>query len=117
MTKEDVEEFLTNLKIAIDNHGLDVVPRDANNEALIDFNLTPSIREQIVLHLAYHNYSDGPLFDDRQQSGNVWIFGIEVDDQEIYIKLKVVELGKQKYAKCLSFHRAQYPIKYPFKQQ
>lgn len=116
MSKVEIEKFLADLKIAIATHGLDVVPRRPNNEALIDLGLTPSIREQIVLNLDYRDYSEGPLPDDQEESDDVWIFGMEVDYREIYIKLKVVELGEQKYAKCLSFHPAKHHIKYPLKQ-
>jgi hypothetical protein len=45
------------------------------------------------------------------------MFGMQIQDREIYIKLKVTQVGKTKIAKCISFHIAQHPMKYPHRHK
>jgi hypothetical protein len=43
------EAFLTSLRKAIANNGLEVIPHSSNNQALIELGLTPKLREEIIL--------------------------------------------------------------------
>lgn len=115
MLRPFVEAFLIALREAISKNGLQVIARASNNQALIDLGLTPKLREEIILNLQVDNYAKGPLPDDQGMPGDVWIFGCEVNNREVYVKLKAVEVNGEKYAKCLSFHPSQYPLQYPLK--
>jgi hypothetical protein len=44
----------------------------------------------------------------------MWIFGKEVKQNEVYIKLSMGILNGK--AVCLSFHVAEHPLIYPFKK-
>jgi hypothetical protein len=110
-----IEAFLKALREAILKHGLRVVSRSSNNQALIDLGLTPERREEVILNLQCENYAQGPLADDQGLPGDVWIFGCEIDGREVYVKLKIFTVQNEKYAKCLSFHPSQHSLHYPLK--
>ena len=65
-----------------------------------------------ILSLSVENYYDGPKPDVNRQ-GVVWEFGKKIDGDEIYIKLKIAEVGTEKLAKCISFHKANSPLSFP----
>ena len=102
------------LKAIIQERGLDVVNRDINNRALIELGLTRKLRTEIILGLSAADYCKGPE-EDRDRPGEVWVFGAHVDENEIYIKLKIAEIGLTKIAKCISFHKAQAQLYYPLR--
>lgn len=107
----EVADFLKEFKEIAVLSGIYVIPRRVNNEALIDLGLTKTDREIIILSLTPVNFCSGPEAD-RDQPGEVWFFGRAIDGTEIYIKLKIAAINGGKIAKCLSFHRAQYSLKY-----
>lgn len=92
-----------------------VIPREKNNNALLELGLIPKIRQEEIFSLTYKDYVGGPK-EDKDEPGEVWEFGKMVEGTEIYIKLKlfITESGKNS-AKCLSFHKAERPLTYPFK--
>lgn len=67
-----------------------------------------------MLGLSVADYSAGPK-PDRDRGGDIWEFGKDIDGYEVYIKLKVASVDDAMIAKCISFHIAQYPLKYPHK--
>jgi len=46
---------------------------------------------------------------------NCGFFGKEIEDYEVYIKLKIANFDDRSIAKCISFHIANYPLRFPFK--
>ena len=76
--------------------------------------LTRKTVELEILSLSVVDYSSGPKAD-RDRAGEVWIFGKAINEHEIYIKLKIVEIEETKIAKCISFHEAEFSLTYPFK--
>ncbi len=60
------------------------------------------------------NYCQGPE-PDKDRPGHIWIFGKQVGSEEIYIKLKIAQVGKEKIAKCISFHTSDFPLCYPYR--
>lgn len=91
-----------------------VVDREKNSVAIVDLDLTVSERRSIILGLKEENYVAGPL-PDHDGTGDVWVFGAAVEKVEIYIKLKIFETRSgQKAGKCISFHRAEERLIYPF---
>jgi hypothetical protein len=45
--------------------------------------------------------------------GEMWVFGKNVKGQEVYIKIMLGQPGRSTI--CISFHIAEHPLNYPFK--
>jgi len=58
--------------------------------------------------------SKGPEKDRDRKRGNIWEFGAEIDNEEVYIKLS--DDFSRNIAKCISFHKAEFKISYPYKK-
>lgn len=113
MSIQGIHDFLLKFKQAIaGGSGVDLVPRNETRETIARLGLTKANLEELLLDLSVTNYSNGPE-PDNDRPGEVWMFGLQIQGHEIYIKLKVVDIGKQKMAKCISFHIAKHPLKYP----
>lgn len=113
MSAQDVRDFLLEFKqVATEGSGVDIIPRQETRVALAQFGLTMANLEQLLLDLTVANYHKGPE-PDHDKPGHVWVFGCEIEDQEVYIKLKVAEAGGARIAKCISFHPAKFPLGYP----
>lgn len=111
-----IVDFLTEFKDSVVNgRGLDIVPREENKQTLIALGFTAKNRYDEIIGLTVCDYCEGPL-KDRDRPGSVWCFGKQVNEKEIYIKLKLVEIEGVKVAKCLSFHIAKYPLNYPYRK-
>ena len=111
-----VKRFLRELeKITSSGKRIDIIPRPETNETILELGLTKKLCEEIILGLSAENFSHGPL-PDHTRSGLLWVFGINVNGTELYIKLKVYNVNDTKYAKCISFHESNHPLNYPFKK-
>lgn len=108
-----VRDFLLEFKQAVTSEsGVYIVPRQETKQTLRKLGLTKKNLEEILLSLSVTDYHKGPE-PDRDRPGQLWVFGKEVDGHEVYIKLKVFEVKGSKLAKCISFHIANYQMKYP----
>ena len=67
----------------------------------------------IILNLNYKNYCSGPETDKIYPKHHLWVFGYEHEGEEIYIKLSD-DFGHN-IAKCISFHKADFVMQYPYK--
>ncbi|OGW39382.1 MAG: hypothetical protein A2Y97_12810 [Nitrospirae bacterium RBG_13_39_12] len=116
-TKEEIENFLHEFRRYWDGN---IVPRrDARNEnTLTELGLTIRQRAEEVRQLKYKDYSEGPFVDYGSENEEWWEFGKMVNNQEVYIKIKVYtsDSGARK-GKCMSFHfpDEDKPIRYPYK--
>jgi hypothetical protein len=111
--RRKIADFLTEFKnIVVTGRGLDVIPREKNNLALIKLGITEGNRKDEILSLSLNDYCEGPE-KDNDKPGDIWIFGKTVNDKEVYIKLKVAQVDEEKIAKCLSFHPAEFHLSYP----
>ena len=108
-----VLQFLKEFKDLIFEHGLFVTNRLVNRDALLNLGLTDRQRDEIILSLSVTDYSAGPTSDE-YEPGDYWIFGKKIDGVEVYIKLRITEKSGYERAKCLSFHKAELPLSYPF---
>lgn len=115
--KKKVGEFLKEFKkIITTGRGLDIIPRRGYIDALAKLGLTKKNCKDEILTLSVADYSEGPI-RDRDRPGEIWVFGKCIGGKEVYIKLKIAHSGNEKIAKCLSFHAAQHPLCFPFKQK
>jgi hypothetical protein len=90
-----------------------IYPHQKNKETLIRHNLTLRQRENYIYNLNMEDYVAGPK-QDEQHSGIYWEFGIFIDDDPIYIKLKIAtDQHGNDFGFCYSFHDAEFPLKFP----
>ena len=108
-----VRQFLDEFKALIYENGLLVIGRQINRDHLLESGLTAKQREEIVLSLSVLDFSSGPTKDE-YKPGYYWVFGKQIDGVEVYIKLKIAGLAGAERAVCLSFHKAERPLSYPF---
>ena len=114
VTKQQVEDFLKRLKEKI--KVFDIIYRDdrgKNLQTLATLEITPTYRKQVILNIEPEDYSEGPIVDTLNKMGEMWVFGKNVKGQEVYIK---ITLGLPNSSTiCISFHIAEHPMTYPFK--
>jgi hypothetical protein len=86
-----------------------------NVQTLTDLGITYKIREQILLELIAYDYSSGPNSDENGIA-DYWIFGKDIDNVEIYIKLQIVVFSDgDEQGVCISFHPSEYALRNPLK--
>ena len=76
----------------------------------------PSHIKQEILSLTPKEYSEGPLLDKDQtnyKDESFWIFGKKIQNNLIYIKLKLRKTDEHEETVCMSFHIAEYQMKFP----
>lgn len=115
VTKEDVEAFLERFFVKVKIFGIRYRDdRPKNIDALLDLEITRRTREEVVMSLTFQDYCQGPVDDVLNKGGEMWVFGKDVKGAEVYIK---ITMGRpQSHAICISFHRAEKPLSYLFKQ-
>ena len=47
--------------------------------------------------------------------GDIWEFGKVINGVEVYIKLKIADAACERIAKCISFHKAKFPLDFPLR--
>ena len=109
--RSQVSAFLEQFKF-IAEKGWSFIDRTKNLQFLTEIGLSIPQAKKIILGLSVIDYSSGPEADKGRHGYNIWTFNIQLDGQEIYIKLSDDFRGLQ--AKCVSFHKAEHPMKKPF---
>lgn len=114
VTREDVNSFLNEFKMKMDIWDiifLDTRPK--NLQTLADLEITSFKRKAIVKELTVQDFSEGPIDEVIFMGTQMWVFGKEIKNKEIYIKISMGLPSKQTL--CISFHIAEFPMSYPFK--
>lgn len=113
-TKQEIEYFMNALNEKIRVFDVSFRHREKNLQALADLEITAIQRRDFLLNLTIENYYTGPKVDTYDLSlPDYYEFGIIIKKIEVYIK---ISLGKpNKSVDCMSFHPAEFKIKYPFK--
>ncbi len=117
-SRDDVVDFLCLLKGCIMLDRLRVKDREKNTQALIDLGITPDERTEALLGLEPTDYVSGPSPDDTDDTKEVWVFGREMWDTTVYIKLRIVQDPRHKNvyrALVWSFHPAEHKMRYPLR--
>ncbi len=115
-TKPQIEGFLYSFKFLAQNFTqFHFVERGENMQSLAELGITIPQAINTIIKLTPQNYSVGPEKDDYFPKNNIWIFGSDIDDEEIYIKLS--DNFKHNIAKCISFHKSTGRINYPYKNK
>lgn len=113
-TKEEVKTFLNDFKIKY--KVFDIIfrdQRDKNISTLLQLDISPLKRREIIESINTDDYSEGPLDDSLYGIASMWVFGKKLKDQEIYIKISMGQSNSRVI--CISFHVAERRMKYPFK--
>ncbi len=87
--------------------------REKNMQTLFELEITPAYRESVICNLMPTDYSEGPLPDNLFHGSDLWVFGKTVKGKEVYIEICMGRENSQTI--CISFHLAEYPMKYPLK--
>lgn len=86
--------------------------REKNMRTLAALGLLPEDVFEILMELTPQNYYRGPSTDyNTNEPDSIWEFGIILEGREIYIKLKLTA----DFVKDISFHFAEKPMEFPFK--
>jgi hypothetical protein len=101
-------------KLAVSNEVDIFIKRTEYKDTFIELGITLSDARNELMSLSIENYCSGPE-PDKDRPGSVWEFGKNFEGKEVYIKLKIAEIDGKKYAKCISFHKAKFPMCYPLK--
>lgn len=114
ITKEEVEKFLEEFSLKVRVFGIRFRDdRQKNQNSLLELEITPKERENIIMQLNCFDYSEGPITDALNNQGEMWVFGKDVKGNEVYIK---ITMGRpNSHTICISFHKAEHPMNYPFK--
>ena len=116
-SREEVREFLTAFKLAIDYGRCAFRGRPRTDQDLINLNLTRQQALEVVCALTPDDYSAGPRPDDSDETKQVWIFGYDHEGADVYVKLRLnpAKPNEMPHGIVWSFHRAEHPMRYPFR--
>ena len=107
-TKKEIEDFLSRFGIKFDVWGIFYIDRDKNIEALKALGITQKARDEIQPD-DYVETLPADYFDD------MWVFGKDMDGTELYIKIAMGQPNDRTI--CISFHIAEHPINYAYKDK
>ena len=114
-TIAEIEKFLNEFKQKVEI--FDIIfydDRGKNIDTLATLDIIPNQRKEIIKKITVTDYSEGPITNLLDKLGDLWVFGKEVNGQEVYIKICYGLPNRQTI--CISFHIAEYPMKYPYKK-
>lgn len=111
--EQEVEEFLREFRPKFSVWGIIFLHRQKNEEALRALGITPVAREEIIKKIERDDYSHSVI--DESSFGDMWVFGKDYDGTELYIKISLGAPGSNTI--CISFHEAEHPLGYPFKNK
>jgi len=114
-TKHEVESFLSDFKTKLRFFQIIFLDdRGKNAQAKLDLEISTVKRREIIEKLAAEDYSEGPLEEKMRGILPMWVFGKQVKGTEVYIKISMGVVNSNTI--CISFHPAEHPMEYPYKQ-
>jgi hypothetical protein len=115
-TRHEVETFLLDFKSKM--RVFQILFRDdriKNTQSLLLLEMTPDTRKKVIESLTSEDYAEGPSTDSLYGIASTWVFGKIIQNGiEIYIKISMGRPNQQVI--CISFHKSEYPMLYPFKK-
>lgn len=115
-SKQEVQKFLYQFHEKCQVY--DIVFRDdrgKNLQALAELGITANYRLTVIKSIKVEDYSEGPIVDALNKYGDMWVFGKDIKGNEVYIKISLGQPNNRTI--CISFHKAEYKMQYPFKNQ
>lgn len=111
---DEIKSFLRTCKEHIENERFEFVERRKCLQTLTELEMTVEDAESAILGLQPSNYVKGPESDhDASKAGDIYVFGADQSSVELYIKLKS---DSKRGCVCISFHRAEWPLTYPYRE-
>lgn len=115
-TPDEIARFLADFNVKLNMwHIIYRNDRGKNTQALLELELTPNQRTEIIRQIGIMDYCQGPLDDNLNGGAQMWVFGKMHNEVEIYIKITLGNPGNSVI--CISFHRSEFPMKYPLKSR
>ena len=112
---DEIKSFLRTCKEYIENNRFEFVERRKCLQTLTELEMTVEDAESAILSLRPSNYVKGPESDfDTSKVGDIYVFGTSLYNVELYIKLKC---DSKRGCVCISFHRAEWPLTYPYRER
>ena len=112
--KSEAESFLNEFKLKMDTFDIIFSHREKNLQTLLDLEISAGDRKEYLKKLKPDDYISGPN-DDSNDTKRLpyWEFGMSIKGKDVYIKISLNK--KNKSVICISFHIAEFPLKYKFK--
>jgi len=110
--KEDVAQFLDDFKQKMEVFDVVFLNREKNLQALLDLEIVKANRKERLYQLKVNDYFKGPT-KDQFGGEDLWEFGMSIKGKVVYIKISMGNFNRPVI--CISFHLAEFKIKYPFK--
>jgi competence CoiA-like predicted nuclease len=89
-SKQEVQQYLKELKVKMEIFGiLFLDDRGKNQQTLHDLEISPAKRKEIISSLKAEDYSQGPLDEKMHGILPMWVFGKQVKQKEVYIKVSM----------------------------
>ena len=102
------------MKISLGLRELRFVERDKNIASMAEIGILQRDVPGILRTVQASDYCEGPLDDDKGQNKSWWVFGPEHEGETLYVKVCLVRKNGSQ-VECLSFHKAERPLIYPFR--
>ena len=108
---QEVEQFISHFRTKLKFFGIVFIDRAKNAEALEMLGITEKMRLKVIEEIETTDYIE--TITDELSFGDMWVFGKDAYGEAIYIKISLGRLNSS--AVCISFHKAEYPLDYKFK--
>ena len=110
--KDEVEQYLNDLKSKLSVFEMVIIERKKNQDTLAELEiLNPkSFCINEINKLTYKNYFKGPS-PDSENTGVFWEFGTTISGRQIYIKVNYGSTNKP--CILISFHFAEFEMIFP----
>lgn len=112
-SQQEVEAFLRKFMPKLDIWGIFFINRDKNRDALKSLGIPDNFRETVIRQIVVEDYVK--TISDEVTFGDMWVFGKDVKGKEVCIKISMGRPNSQTI--CISFHEAEHPIDYAFKNK
>ena len=112
-SEAEVKKFLASFLPKLDMWGIVYLNREKNLSALAELGITAAQRDDIIKDLKVEDYVECLESVILPDNNLMWVFGKVIDEKEVYIKVAVGKPSSKTI--CISFHIAEYPLKYAFK--
>lgn len=115
-TIQEVERFLNSFHQKVEIFDIIILnDREKNAKTQAALGLSPNAQREIIKEIQVDDYSEGPIKNILNAWGDLWVFGKDVNKQEVYIKIAYGRPNSN--AICVSFHLAEFPMNYPYKKK
>lgn len=123
VTKSDIEQYLSDVFVAVNAGRYQISPRQKNQDIYMDYVFTEEDAKEVILSLTVYDFSDAVQNDHPQHPEEIlYIFGKDINlmprygnsEEKVSLYIKFNKLTNQ-YVIVISFHKQEYLLTYKFK--